>query len=360
MDKKGIAALARQGRGEDSVLVHMAPAELAGLQQLAKSHGLSLTINPKTGLPEAGILSALLPAMAGAAAMYFTGGAAAPWMGALAGGATSYMQNPNRGIVGALPGALAGYGGAGLMSGVAGAGGAAASELAAEKAAEAQLSAALDTSGGLNAMGSSGIESGMLGETSAAALDPYASGASAVPVGPSVAAPDPYSGVTLKNGLMALAPAIIEQPTLQGNPAGAGTAVGSARPATYHQARNPRWGEPGQPYFLQAYGQPYAQGGAVPGAGGNGIAAAHAAGGKLLKGPGTGLSDSIPATINGKQPARLADGEFVVSSDVVSALGGGSTESGAKKLYGMMDRVRKQAHGHKKQIKKVSDKVLPA
>jgi len=83
-------------------------------------------------------------------------------------------------------------------------------------------------------------------------------------------------------------------------------------------------------------------------------------GGQLLKGPGGGLDDKIPASIGGEQPARLADGEFVVSSDVVSALGGGSTDEGAKKLYAMMDRVRKQAHGTKKQIRKVNNKALPA
>jgi hypothetical protein len=62
----------------------------------------------------------------------------------------------------------------------------------------------------------------------------------------------------------------------------------------------------------------------------------YAAGGnpRLLKGPGDGMSDNIPATIAGKQPARLADGEFVVPADVVSHLGNGSTEAGAKKFTG--------------------------
>jgi hypothetical protein len=82
--------------------------------------------------------------------------------------------------------------------------------------------------------------------------------------------------------------------------------------------------------------------------------------GGYLNGPGDGLSDSIPATIEGKQPARLADGEFVVSADVVSGLGNGSSKAGAKKLYAMMDRVRQQAHGTKKQIRKVNDRqVMP-
>ena len=64
-------------------------------------------------------------------------------------------------------------------------------------------------------------------------------------------------------------------------------------------------------------------------------------GGRLLRGPGDGISDSIPATIGQKQQARLADGEFVVPARIVSELGNGSTEAGARQLYAMMDRVQK-------------------
>ena len=64
-------------------------------------------------------------------------------------------------------------------------------------------------------------------------------------------------------------------------------------------------------------------------------------GGRLLRGPGDGISDSIPATIGKKRPARLADGEFVVPARIVSELGNGSTEAGARKLYAMMDRIQK-------------------
>jgi hypothetical protein len=64
-------------------------------------------------------------------------------------------------------------------------------------------------------------------------------------------------------------------------------------------------------------------------------------GGQLLKGPGDGVSDDIPAQIGARQPARLADGEFVVPARVVSELGNGSTDAGAKRLYAMMDRVQK-------------------
>jgi hypothetical protein len=63
-------------------------------------------------------------------------------------------------------------------------------------------------------------------------------------------------------------------------------------------------------------------------------------GGRLLRGPGDGVSDSIPAVIGKKQPARLADGEFVVPARIVSELGNGSTEAGARKLYAMMDRIQ--------------------
>jgi len=64
-------------------------------------------------------------------------------------------------------------------------------------------------------------------------------------------------------------------------------------------------------------------------------------GGRLLKGPGNGTSDDIPASIGDKRPARLADGEFVIPSRIVSELGNGSTEAGARQLYAMMDRVQK-------------------
>jgi hypothetical protein len=83
-------------------------------------------------------------------------------------------------------------------------------------------------------------------------------------------------------------------------------------------------------------------------------------GGRLLKGPGDGMSDNIPASIADKQPARLADGEFVVPADVVSHLGNGSTDAGAKHLYKMMDNVRKARTGRKSQGKKIkADKYLP-
>jgi hypothetical protein len=84
-------------------------------------------------------------------------------------------------------------------------------------------------------------------------------------------------------------------------------------------------------------------------------------GGRMLKGPGDGMSDNIPATIAGKQPARLANEEFVVPADVVSHLGNGSSDAGAKQLYAMMNRVRKARTGNPKQGREINaGKYLPA
>ena len=73
------------------------------------------------------------------------------------------------------------------------------------------------------------------------------------------------------------------------------------------------------------------------------------------------MSDSIPATIGNKQPARLADGEFVIPADVVSHLGNGSSKAGAKQLYAMMDRIRKKRTGKKSQAPEVKVRnLMPA
>jgi len=84
-------------------------------------------------------------------------------------------------------------------------------------------------------------------------------------------------------------------------------------------------------------------------------------GGRLLRGPGDGVSDSIPASINNKQPARLADGEFVIPARIVSELGNGSTEAGARKLYAMMSRIQKSRRKAKNIAANTqADKHLPA
>jgi hypothetical protein len=98
----------------------------------------------------------------------------------------------------------------------------------------------------------------------------------------------------------------------------------------------------GYDYGLQAENNAFANGG-MPGyamGGGLGSLGGYSDGGRLLRGPGDGVSDSIPAMIGKRQPARLADGEFVVPARIVSELGNGSTEAGARKLYKMMDRIQ--------------------
>jgi hypothetical protein len=104
----------------------------------------------------------------------------------------------------------------------------------------------------------------------------------------------------------------------------------------------------------------YASGGMAQG--GLGSLGSYSDGGRLLKGPGDGVSDDIPAMIGENQPARLADGEFVIPARIVSEIGNGSTDAGARKLYAMMDRIQK-ARG--KTLKNVAanskaDKHLPA
>jgi hypothetical protein len=98
--------------------------------------------------------------------------------------------------------------------------------------------------------------------------------------------------------------------------------------------------------------------------GGLGQLGGYSDGGRLLRGPGDGVSDSIPAQIGNKQPARLADGEFVVPARIVSELGNGSTEAGARQLYKMMDRVQKaraKTTGKQKLAKNTNAaKYLPA
>ena len=118
---------------------------------------------------------------------------------------------------------------------------------------------------------------------------------------------------------------------------------------------------PAQPSFptaatynpVQAMGPTYFAGLNAPGM--------QMAKGGYLDGQGDGMSDSIPATIEGKQPARLADGEFVVPADVVSHIGNGSSKAGSKRLYAMLDKVRHARTGNKKQGREINpNKYLPA
>jgi len=81
---------------------------------------------------------------------------------------------------------------------------------------------------------------------------------------------------------------------------------------------------------------------------------------RYLRSATDGMADKIPASIDGKDPAALSGGEFVVPADVVSGMGNGNSDAGAKNLYAMMDRVRQARTGTTKQAPAIDpDKMLP-
>ena len=112
--------IAHKGRGPDTTLVHMSRDEVKSLNNLAMAHGGQLTINPETGLPEAGFLSAILPMVAGAALTGMSGGAINPMTAGFLVGGGSFLMNPKAGLMGALSAGMGAYGGAGLASGLSG------------------------------------------------------------------------------------------------------------------------------------------------------------------------------------------------------------------------------------------------
>jgi len=386
---QGLAAL---GRGEDKMLVHMTPKEVAGLQQLALAHGGSLTVHPQTGLPEAGFLSNILPTLVGVGLSFVPG--MQPWAaGLIAGGLeTARTGNLGKGVMAGL----GAYAGAGLGQAGMETIGTQAAQQTAQQAAQQAAPAALEGVSAFNpgqvtaalpqaaptASISSGLPPnyieaenlGLMRGATPASLPPISAPTPAVADAASLA--DNYANTTASRPTFAQALAnqfpstgskvaagigglgalgAFEQPGLK---LPAPTQTSNARLSG--PVRRPYDQNAPQGYYFTDRGilQPaYAAGGGV---GGDGIAAL-AKGGQYLDGPGDGMSDSIPATIAGKQPARLADGEFVVPADVVSHLGNGSSKAGAKRLYAMMDKVRHARTGTKKQGKEINaEKYLPA
>lgn len=334
---QGIAAL---GRGEDKMLVHMTPGEVEGLQKLALAHGGSLTINPQTGLPEAGFLSSILPMAAAMAANMVV-----PGSGVIVGAGLGAMMNEKSPLMGAITGGLGGYGAGQLGTAFMGAGEAA---LGNQAVAEAAKNAAVE-----------GITlpadyASLYKATSAAptSWDKLYAGATNNPMKTikgigylplaGLAAPLVSGMMGGQKGLTNLPPTTPFQPQQY-----------AYNPGAY----NPQFGQTGQPYFTGQGFTRLAAGGGISSLG------EYAAGGKLLRGDGDGMSDSIPAVIKGPKPQRaaLADGEFVIPADMVSHLGNGSTEAGAKRLYAMMDRVRKARTGTTKQGRQINpEQYMPA
>jgi hypothetical protein len=183
--------------------------------------------------------------------------------------------------------------------------------------------------------GSSGTKAGAVGSKA---------GSAATKAG--TAAKPGTSPGTSNNGLiMALMAMMAMMNSRGGGSSGAASTIPalSANRSQLPYAPVGRPGAGGQTYFSPTTYTPKAAEGGLMGLAGGGMSSlgGYSDGGRLLRGPGDGVSDSIPATIGGRQPARLAEGEFVVPARIVSELGNGSTNAGANKLYDMMDRVQK-------------------
>jgi len=437
MAEGGLAAAQQtqsKGRGQDTMLVHMTPKEVGGLQALAMAHGGSLTINPQTGLPEAGFLQRLLPTLIGAGLSIASGGTLTPLMAA---GITGLGYGVAKGsLKEGLMAGLGAYGGAGLAGGLTAAGATTAEGLAATEAAktaagqtiaeEAAKEAALQGTvlpadyASLAAQTATpaqiAAQQGVSGNLAMAARGPGAllteQGRTAF-MGPQGLGAAPYSGTA---ATMSAAQALTPEPqelekqkafmrpySLDiANPSGTpeytpedtrereqvrytyrpepiyeaagGGLMGLRRGGTYDDevgkdddfayeagGKVKKRSLKGNPYYKfadsrrdssmeAAVEQNFAKGG---------LGAALPP--RFLQGGGDGMSDSIKANIDGKQEARLADGEFVVPADVVSHLGNGSSKAGAKKLYAMMDKIRKARTGRKRQAPAVNpNRYMPA
>jgi hypothetical protein len=471
MAEGGLAAAAaakaqEQGRGGDSMLVHMSPGEVKGLQSLAMAHGGSLTINPSTGLPEAGFLQRILPTLLGAGLSFIPGVGPLMAAGIVGGGYGIAKGSLKEGLMAGL----GAYGGAGLASGLTAAGATTAEGLAATEATKQATGQALADEAARNAFLETGVvtseaakqavgqsitdqatrnaflEAGVSNtlppvSTYAATATPAqiaaqqgVSGNLAMAgrgfegltteagrkafMGPQGLGAVPFSGyASTVSGLSALTPEPKElpksethyrpyefawnpdkgaydpsptpgdssertyfSPTFKPLPiirAANGGIMGLMRGGTYDDevgkdddfAYAPG-GDVTKPKSRSISGKPhykFAQNrrdssmeAAVEqnfAKGGLGAALPP----RFLQGGGDGMSDSIKANIDGKQEARLADGEFVVPADVVSHLGNGSSKAGAKKLYAMMDKIRKARTGRERQAPAVNpNKYMPA
>ena len=432
-EQGGLAAAQQaqsKGRGQDTMLVHMTPKEVGGLQALAMAHGGSLTINPQTGLPEAGFLSRILPALLGAGLTIASGGALTPLMAAgIVGGGYGVAKGS---LKEGLMAGLGAYGGAGLGAGLTAAGATTAEGLAATEAAKqatgqaladeaaknafletgvsnatlppvstyaatatpAQIAAQQGVSGNL-AMAGRGLE-GLMSEQGRTAFmgpqglgsAPYSGTASVMtaaqamtpepaPLQTSISNIRPYKlDITNPSGTPQYTPqdtrereqvryAYSPQPIYQAAQGGLAALNGQTYDDEYGRDEYKAGGQAkakfrslkGEPYYKfadsrrdqsmeAAIEQNFAKGGLPP---------------RFLSGGGDGMSDSIKANIDGKQEARLADGEFVVPADVVSHLGNGSSKAGAKKLYAMMDKIRKARTGRTRQAPEVNpNRYMPA
>jgi hypothetical protein len=445
-----------KGRGQDTMLVHMTPKEVGGLQALAMAHGGSLTINPQTGLPEAGFLSAILPMVAGFALGPAGFGlmSSALGAGAVVGGLTGLATGSlKKGLMAGL-GAYGGFGlGEGLVSAATPVEAAATMTPVPPSAPTPAFDMSTVSGSGGDFLAGAPQKTSLLNQSISApaitptgipAVTPQTNMFSAANI-PPVTTVQPTGFEAAKSGFEN-----VFKPADAGGAAarkafGAalpyGTTVAAGAPLAMAAAEPPKGPEPSKS-FIRGYdlditnpsGTPqytpqdtrereqvrytyspreiyqaaqggltalngqtyddeygrdeYDEGGSVQkrksrSLKGNpyyrfadsrrdssmeaAIDQNFAKGGlgalppRFLSGGGDGMSDSIKARIGGVQEARLADGEFVVPADVVSHLGNGSSKAGAKKLYAMMDKIRKARTGRKSQAPEVNArKYMPA
>lgn len=365
--------LAAQGRGPDTTLMHVTPGEVKSLNELAMAHGGQLTINPQTGLPEAGFLSSILPMVAGIGLNMAFPGLGAMGAGLLTGGITGIATGS---LSKGLMAGLGAYGGAGLggalaQSGMQAAASASPELLAAQQSAVSNATALSNAAPNMVPYSPAGFAEAAQATTApvAAAREAALAGQQATfnagtfgnKVGTmfegaktglgNIASNTPGGGMGLaKYGLAAASPLISEMGNKEQPKPVEDKDMGQRYTYSPNKVEGPYTASPTgveQRYFNPAYTPisadkakgiyGFADGGLSEGDFNLG---GYSDGGRLLRGPGDGVSDSIPATIGHKQPARLADGEFVVPARIVSELGNGSTEAGARKLYAMMDRVQ--------------------
>jgi hypothetical protein len=391
--------LASRGRGGDTMLVHMAPHEVAGLNALARMQGTELTINPETGMPEAIKLGKLFKTLA--PFIPFIPGVGqflAPAFGALGmGGFSPLLQKAiTSGIVGGFTGPKGGFDlQRGLMQGITAyglgslqqnlgpatptgtpagtpAGTAVSPEMGGVLAPETMVTPGGDVSlsssysgpttdfmGGPTDLSTPTFDSGSMRPVSQNL--PY--GQKGIPgLDPNVAAPPAPSGfgepmktptALLTTGLGLSSTADYDKLT------SAGIAVKREKEEEDELYRR---------LFERSLGAvPVRSGGLMKLAGG-GMTYMEAGGTtgptgapREVVGNGDGMSDSVPADIEGVQEARLADGEFVIPADVVADIGNGSSDAGSKKLYDMMDRVRMARHGTTEQPPEIkAERLMPA
>jgi hypothetical protein len=374
MAEGGLASVAQQvaaeGRRGDSTLVHMTNDEVEGLQSLANLMGGSLTVNPETGLPEANFFKKILPFVVAFAAPYLgTGltGAALAGTAAAAGtmiGGGSFEEGIKTG--------LSSFAAAGLTSGAMGADplGATTGEstfniantFGGAKAGEATKVG--KAAGGIDVTGGSGI--------SDLKLSPELQASAAQNLQPAAAAKTAAGGTKILD----MDPVTLGLLGMTAYGGGKGLEENKEAKRLYEQqlAANAEEQRRKKGAGYDAYARsglasiPMGAGGGMVAMAGGGMTYMEAGGTtgptglpRDVAGTGDGMSDSVPATIEGVQEARLADGEFVIPADVVADIGNGSSDAGSKKLYDMMDRIRKARHGTTEQPPEINaEKLMPA